>query len=323
MEPLKVALAGTEHGHAVGNPKAAYDSENFEIVCGWEPDDRRRERFLSQAPWASDLRWEASLEMMLEQEPLDAVLVETCNAESLRVAELAVQAGCHVWLDKPAGDDFHHYSAIMAEAERRGLVIQMGYMFRTHPGFERASALARNGDLGQVFMIRAHMSTDNVQEMRTQISTHRGGILYDLGGHMVDQIVRIVGRPLEVNSYFEKVVPTDELMDNTVCVMRFKGGGLAVITIAAQEVQPVARRFEVHGSNGSAILEPFEPVATVRIRQRGDSEEIREEHEFRERYDEVMDLFAHAVRTGERLRSPEHDLLVQETLMRAAGALVN
>lgn len=320
MDPLRVALAGTEHGHAVGNSQAAHASEHMDLVCGWEPDDHRRARFLKDAPWASELRWVDNLTTMLEREPLDAVLIETSNAESLRVAELSIQAGCHVWLDKPAGDDFHHFSSIMAAAKRSGLVVQLGYMFRTHPGFERVSALARSGELGHVFMIRAHMSTDIDNAMRAQISTHRGGILYDLGGHMVDQIVRITGRPIDVNSYFGKVVEGDDLLDNTVSVMRFRGGGLAIISIAAQELQPVARRFEVHGSKGSAIMEPFEPEASVRIRLRG-SPESSEVHAFHTRYDRVLDLFAHAVRSGDRLRTAEHELLVQETLMRAAGAL--
>ncbi len=70
----------------------------------------------------------------------------------------------------------------------------MGYMFRYHEGFAEIARLARTGVLGQIFSIRAQMSTSLDIPARQVIAQHRGGIFYDLAGHMIDQIVWLLGR---------------------------------------------------------------------------------------------------------------------------------
>ena len=91
---------------------------------------------------------------------------------------------------------------LMDEVTQRGLHLQMGYMFRYSPGFLQVSELARTGVLGDLFAVRAHMSTNIDLVERTEQSRHRGGIMYDLGGHVLDQIVWLLGRAKRVQTLY-------------------------------------------------------------------------------------------------------------------------
>jgi predicted dehydrogenase len=179
--------------------------------------------------------------------------------------------------------------------------------------------------LGELFAVRAHMSTNVELRERTEQSRHLGGILYDLGAHMLDQIVWLLGRPSRISRFLRNDA-TPELpayADNTLAVLEFPRA-LASIDIAAMEPRPTARRFEVYGTLGSAIVEPFDPVRTLRLAT-GDSERIVSLPvvERQALYDRELAAFVGVVR-GERPpdRPPEHELLVQETLLRTTGRLL-
>jgi predicted dehydrogenase len=257
-----------------------------------------------------------------------AVASEGRNHESLAHTEALVAAGKHVWYDKPAGDEWERWRRVVALAERRGLVLQLGYMFRYHHGFRQIAEWARSGVFGEVYAVRAHMSTWIPLAERREIARHRGGILYDLAGHMLDQIVWLLGRPSEVSAFLradDGGVPG--FHDNTLAVLSYPRA-LATVDIAAMEPPPAARRFEVYGARGSAIMEPFEPAGALRLCLTGaqDSYTAGEQRvtvpqQTRQQlYDAELEAFLAAV-AGERPpdRSYAHELLVQETLLRATS----
>ena len=217
-------------------------------------------------------------------------------------------------------------------AAARGKYVQMGYMFRYSPGFQQVATWVRDGLLGELFAVRAHMSTSVDAAERTEQSRHRGGILYDLGGHMIDQIVWLLGRPTRVSSVLRNDATPDlpRYSDNTLAVFEFESA-LAVLDIAAMEPRPAARRFEVYGTRGSAIVEPFDPARTLRLALEEPVEGISPagEHVIRlpevsrqQMYERELVAFVGVLR-GQRPpdRSIEHERLVQETLLRATGRI--
>jgi predicted dehydrogenase len=227
-----------------------------------------------------------------------------------------------LWFDKPAGDDWTAYMRLMQVAADKNLHIQMGYMFRYSEGFGRIAELAQSGQLGEVFSVRAHMSTHVDLVERREQSRHLGGILYDLGGHVLDQIVWLLGRPTRVTSVLQNVATPElpEYSDNTLTVLEFPRA-LATIDIAAMEPRPTARRFEVYGTLGSAIVEPFDPARILRLARDNAEERITlPVTERQQLYDRELAAFVGVLR-GERSpdRPPQHELLVQETLLRCTG----
>ena len=327
---IKVAQYGTKHGHASGKLLALKKNPLIDLVGVFEPDIAQRERLENKAEPYSDVKFFDSEDQILGDQSIIAVASEGLNSESLNQTEKLIESGKHVWYDKPAGDDWDKWQEVVALAKSKKLQLQMGYMLRYHDGFHQISEWARNGMLGDIYSIRAHMSTNIPPQSREVISdSHEGGIFYDLAGHMIDQIVWILGRPLKTTAFLRNDSGViHNFSDNTLGVFEYENA-MAWVDIAAMEISPMARRFEVYGSEGSAVLiEPFEPGKTIRLCLRQDQANYFAGEQFidivgTERqiaYERELDSFI-SVLSGESSadRSLDHELLVQETLLRALG----
>jgi scyllo-inositol 2-dehydrogenase (NADP+) len=236
-----------------------------DLVGVFEPDPERRRQLEQPSGPFRDVRWFDNVHDMLGDPTIVAVASEGRNDESLTHTEQIIRAGKHCWYDKPAGEDWEHWRQVVALAERQQLLIQMGYMFRYHNGFRQIVEWCRGGLLGEIFTIRAHFSTWISEPAREVISRHAGGIFYDLAGHMLDQIVWVLGRPRQVSAFLRNDSGTVAgFDDNTLGVFGFDHA-LAFVDIAAMESPPTARRFEVYGSAGSVIMEPMEPAGALRL----------------------------------------------------------
>lgn len=275
---------------------------------------------------------------MLSDPTIEAVAIEGLNAHSLPMAVEAARAGKHLWYDKPAGDDWALYQELIVAVRERQLVLQMGYMFRYQDSFQHLAEWVRGGLLGNIFSIRGHMSTwipeyGGAFTRATIAASHVGGILYDLSGHMLDQVLWLMQdeRPHRVMSVLrnDATAGIPAFADNTLGVYEFQRG-MAMIDIAAMEVEPKQRRFEVYGTRGTAILDPMEPNPSIRLIlaeatggfQAGLQEVPTQGTERQESYERELEGFLPAVR-GERPpdRPLEHEILVQETLLRATGRI--
>lgn len=328
MPRIRIAQYGTGHGHAAGKLAALRSNPRVECAGVFEPDPARRTQ-LEHTEAYQGVYWFKSANELLSDPHIVAVASEGRNDQSLEQTGQIVRAGKHVWYDKPAGADWPHWQAIVALAEQQNLLIQMGYMFRYHAGFQQIAGWVKSGLLGRIYSIRAHMSTWIDLPARQVIAVHPGGIFYDLAGHMLDQIVWLLGRPSGVTAFLHNDnghVPS--FSDNTLGVFSYPDA-LAIVDIAAFEVTPVARRFEVYGDQGSAIMEPFEPAGTLRLCLAADQGDYRRGEQFipvktqtrQELYELELEAFLAAI-TGERPpdRTFAHELLVQETLLRATGS---
>ncbi|MDE0485284.1 MAG: Gfo/Idh/MocA family oxidoreductase [Candidatus Poribacteria bacterium] len=331
MAKIRMAQYGTKHGHARGKMQAMLVNPDVEVAGVFEPDKERRAQLQASDSWSDDIHWFADAEEMLNDETIVAVASEGNNAESLDQTEKIVNAGKHVWYDKPAGENWEQWQRVINTAQEKSLLVQLGYMLRYHSSFKLVTEWARSGFLGNVFSVRAHMSTNISEESRKRISQHIGGIFFDLGGHVLDQIVWMLGRPEKVTSFLRNDGgSTEPFKDNTLTVYEYEQG-MAFITISALEPRPMARRFEVYGTEGSAIIvEPFEPGQTIRLCLQSAKEGysqgeqiVKIDGESRQRlYELELDAFLATIAgTQPPDRPVSHELLVQETLLRATGVI--
>ncbi len=329
MARIRWAQIGTKHGHAGGKYRALKTNPNCELAGIYEPDTIRRKEVDNEEPY-SDAHWFDEVAEIYDDESIIAVASEGANIESLDQTEALIEAGKHVWYDKPAGCDWEQWQRVVALAEQKGLLIQLGYMFRYHAAFQLIDEWVKGGFLGDITSLRGHMSTSLPRDRREAMGIFKGGIFYDLGAHMLDQICWLLGRPHTVSSFLRNHSDAANVVDNSVTVYEFEKA-IAFLDISSFEPRPAARRFEIYGTKGSAIiLEPFEPGDRIRLvldEPRGSylaGEQIVEV-EGRSRqalYELALQSFL-AVIAGaqERDRPVEHELLVQETLLRATGDL--
>ena len=331
MAKIRMAQYGTKHGHARGKMQAMLVNPDVEVAGVFEPDAEQREKRQTDGGTFADVHWYDNAEEMLSDDTIVAIASEGNNAESLDQTEQIVNAGKHVWYDKPAGENWGQWQHVINTAQAKSLHVQMGYMLRYHSAFKQVAEWVHAGFLGDVFSVRAHMSTNISREARTRISQHIGGIFFDLGGHVLDQVLWLLGRPEKVTSFLRNDGGSVEpFKDNTLTVYEFEKA-IAFISISALEPRPVARRFEVYGSAGSAIIvEPFEPGLKIRLCLEtakdgySQGEQVVEiDGESRQRtYELELDAFLATIAGDQPPDRPvSHELLVQETLLRATGII--
>src|SRR5436190_13907943 len=121
---IKIGQIGVGHAHA--SKLSVYrKSPDYEVVGIVEPDAALRKRVEKRDPYRG-LPW-LSQDKLLATPGLQAVLVETRVEDLLKTAEACIAAGKHVHLDKPAGTSLPHYKRILKAAEKKKLLVQMGY----------------------------------------------------------------------------------------------------------------------------------------------------------------------------------------------------
>jgi predicted dehydrogenase len=333
LNKIGVAQWGTKHGHAKGWLEILSNSNLIDFKGIYEPDDERKENlFNSNEKIWREINWVNNFEEALKDKDVKIVFIEESNNKSLDVLEKCIKNNKNVMLDKPAGNDFKKFNRLAKMAKEKNLVIELGYMFRQHEGFKKISEWSHSGKLGKIFMVRAHMSTnlleinlENNDISREGLSKYKGGVFYDLAGHMIDQICWLQGRPKNIKSFFmNSDSKNKQFSDNTVSIFEYDEG-MTILDISAMETKPMARRFEVYGTEGSAIMEPFEPAYNIRLCLNNGFEDYKKGVNIVKikdvpRYDKPFEIFINRVINNKiPIRSLEHEILVQETLMRATG----
>ncbi len=319
---IKVGQIGVGHAHA--SKLSVYrESPDYEVVGIVEPDAGLRNAAMSQSAYR-DLPW-MTQEQLLNVPGLEAVLVETRVGDSLAAAEAAIAAGKHVHLDKPAGESLPHYRRILDEASRKNLLVQMGYMFRYNPAVVLMRDMLSHGWLGDPFEVHTVMSKVVPASERKRLAEYPGGIMFELGCHVIDLVIGVLGVPEKVQAYPQQVSKlSDSLLDNMLAVFEYPKA-LASVKSSAVEVDGGERRhFVVCGSEGTFHIQPLDnPSARVALSQPRDA--------YRKGYQEITfpkytryvgdaaDM-ARIIR-GEKKSdfSYAHDLVVQETVIKASN----
>jgi predicted dehydrogenase len=322
---LKAGILGTGHAHATGKLRVLQQSADWELVGVCEPDPEWRARAERDKAWAG-VKWLGE-EQLLADPSVRVIAVESEVRQLLALGQKAIDAGKHIHLDKPAGADQQAFHKLLMDAKRRRLIVQMGYMFRYNPGFGLIRQAVKEGWLGRVHYLHGSMNSNLPAEKRKALAFHPGGMMFELGCHLMDMLVLLMGRP-------QKVTPTlrhdaafdDTLADNTVAVFEFDRA-VAVVESAAMEAHPSQRRhFEVCGDGGSIVLQPLEPPA-VRLclsKPQGRYAAGWQNVELKDvpRYVGDMEELARCIRGEAHFPySYAHDEIVQETVLRASGVL--
>lgn len=320
--PIKIGQIGVGHAHA---PKLEVyrKSPDYEVVGIAEPDPALRRRIERHAAYR-DLPV-MTRDQLLGVPGLQAVLVETRVRDSLEVAQACVDAGLHVHLDKPAGESLPTYRRVLGEAARRGLLVQMGYMYRYNPAIMMLREFLTKGWLGDVFEIHTVMSKVVPPANRRALAEYPGGMMFELGCHIIDLVVGVLGKPAAVTPYAQHAADIDdELRDNMLAVLEYPSA-LATVKTSAMEVQGFARRhFVVCGTGGTFHIQPLDnPSARVALsKARGSYRRGYQDVEFPKFTRYVADAAdMAAIIRGEKEPdfSYAHDLTVQRCVLQASG----
>jgi predicted dehydrogenase len=313
---IRIGFLGATHSHAPGKLDVIQASPEFELVGACEESPPAKQSFEKQGA------------KIIPQEELlahsEVVAVESAVRDHARHALLALKAGKHVHLEKPPATTLLELQEMITLAREKNVLLQTGYMWRYHPGFQKIFEAVRQGWLGDIFMVRAAISNKLALARRPEWGEFKGGALFELGSHLLDAIVRLLGRPNKVTPFLRRHgKAADDFKDNNVAVFEYDHA-LAVLTnTALQEAKLGQRSFEVLGSNGTAMLRPIEPpiLEIELVNAAGPYNKGKQPVTLPtyRRYEADFAALAAAVRGNRPLPvTSEQELAVQETLLKAS-----
>lgn len=314
---VKIAFLGTSHSHGEGKLAVVRANPIYELAGVWEPDaNHTNVKTLSR-------------EEILQDPSIQVIAVESNVSELAKHARAALQAGKHVHVEKPPTSTLAEFQDLQKIAASQKRILQVGYMWRYNPGVVRIFELVKQGWLGDVFLVRAMMNTHIEAKIRPDWARFKGGDMFEQGSHLIDFMVRLMGKPTKVTSVLRKHGREfhDNLADNTAVILEWPGA-LGVLTATALQQNARLHRFmEVQGTNGTAVLRPIEdPVLALDLvnaagpyskgAQRVQLPSYR-------RYEADFEELAECVLQNKPLSSatPEQDLAVHQTLLRASEML--
>jgi predicted dehydrogenase len=320
--PLKIAQIGVAHAHAT-KLEVYRNSPDYEVVGLVEPNKALRER-ASQQPAFRDVPLMTE-EQLLNTPGLAAVLVETRVRDLLSTAQRCIDAGKHVHLDKPAGDSLPQYRKLLDTAEKKKLLVQMGYMYRYSPAVIILRQMLKDGWLGDVFEVHTVMSKVVGDAERKNLAEFPGGIMFELGCHVIDLVIGVLGKPDRIHAFpRHSGKQPDSLLDNMLAVLEYPKA-TATVKSSAEEVDGGSRRhFVVCGTSGTFHIQPLDSPAIRLTLDRDRGQYKKGTHEIAlpkfTRYIADAGDMARILRSEKETDFPySHDLAVQQTVLSASG----
>ena len=320
--PIRAAVYGIGHAHAMGKVAALRSLPQYEFagICEPDPAIPRTHKALQGARWLTQRE-------MLEDPSIELIAVESRVRENLRYARQAIDSGKFVHLDKAPGEDLAAFRALLSEAERRKRVVQLGYQWRYHPAMRAALDAARRGWLGQVYHFRAWIDKPTPPADRKQLAEFRGGMMFELGCHLIDRATDLLGKPKRVTGHLRHHGEfQDALADNTMAILEYDRAIAEIYVAAMHPHGNQYRTVEITGTNGSATVRPFSPYRLITHLKdaTGPYPAGLKELEFPPDTlpgfaPDFLEMAA-IIREGARPSyTPEHDLLTHEALLKACG----
>jgi predicted dehydrogenase len=318
-KPIGIGFLGASYSHASAKLEVIRQSADWRLVGVCEPDrDVRQELGTRQVPLLSR-------ETLLSHPEIEVIAVESDVPDHAPDGKAVLAAGKHLHLEKVPAARMADFKEIVDLAESKHLLLQLGYMWRYHPGISKALEAARQGWLGSVYLLRASISNQLARDRRAEWGRFPGGVMFELGCHVIDPMVRLMGRPAKVTPILRNESPVpDALHDNTVAVLEWNK---AMGIVQASNLQADSNRyraFEIFGSNGCATVNPIEPPAMVvdLAKAAGPYAKGRQNipmPDYRRFVADFADL-ASVMRSKGRLPiSGEVDLAVEDAVLRCSG----
>lgn len=331
---MKLALLGMWHTHANGLVKQlAEHPKEFTLVGAFDPDpkvaaDRKKawDKFLPDGVKLFD-----SADALL-REKCDGVAVEGLVHDNLKWAKLALESGRPVLLEKPAGDNLDDYRRLVELARRKHLHLQMIYLFRYMSAVQEVLSRVRKGDLGHIYHFRARLPKDlpSYRRFVEELKPYKGGMFFEMAGHVIDLLIALLGKPKQVTPFLahHHKQPPESFIDNGLAVFTCEGAW-ASVEVPSLEVAPHSRRIEVFGTEGALVI-PHLGSGHLANKDRQALDVYRKGQADWQRLElpaqtlQIRDLREFAACVAGRKEpdfSLDHDLAVQETLLKASNMI--
>jgi predicted dehydrogenase len=251
-EDLRVGLIGYGLGGAVFHAPLIAATQGLRLKAVVTSDPERARQAELQHPGVTV--FDNAARLWEHRADFDLVVVASPNRTHVPLALAALEAGLHVVVDKPLAATADEGSCLIAEADRRGLLLMPFHNRRWDGDFLTVRGLLARGELGRVLRFESRF-----ERWRPQLKpgwrqsggvADAGGLLYDLGSHLIDQALVLFGPARRVYAELDPFYKGAETDNDSFVSLTHEGGVHSHLWMSTAAAQP-GPRFRVLGSKAA------------------------------------------------------------------------
>ncbi|MCS4293012.1 myo-inositol 2-dehydrogenase/D-chiro-inositol 1-dehydrogenase [Comamonas sp. BIGb0152] len=257
--PLRIGIAGLGRLGRRHAENLAYRIRNTRLVWACSPiaselDDARSQLGIEHVT--------SDFDRMVHAPDVDAIVLVTPTALHAQQTIAALEAGKHVFVEKPLAlevADCERVEAVAAQHPDR--VAMVGFVRRFDASYRRAYDHIRQGAIGQPFLVRSQTCDMNDPSgFFVRYAAQSGGIFMDCSVHDIDLARWILGNPRALRAYASGTIAIHTGLaahadvDNGLAIVDFEGGGRAVFYASRTFAHGHETQTEIMGSAGKLLI---------------------------------------------------------------------
>jgi predicted dehydrogenase len=202
-----------------------------------------------------------SLDAFLRHKPMDMVAIGSPSGLHGEHGLAAARQGLHVLVEKPIETTTPRVDALIAGAKEAGITLGVIFQDRVKPDIVRLKARVDEGAIGKPILASARVKWYRPPEYyrdskwRGTWTLDGGGALMNQGVHTVDLLLWLAGPVRRVFARTAAKLHAIEVEDTAVAVLEFASGAFGTLEATTSAYPGYARRLELTGSEGTAILD--------------------------------------------------------------------
>jgi len=254
-------------------------------ICDADPDALKAARRYPRT------RTTNSLDDLLSDPELDAVIVATTASGHYQVSKRSLEAGKHVFVEKPPAETEADVEDLIATAEANRRVLMPGYLLLYHPAVKTLKQLVDSGELGEVLYL--YSNRVNLGKIRTDENT-----VSSLGVHDLSVILHLLEEdPVECWAHGSSYL-TPGIEDVAFCYLRFPSGRMAHMHLSWLDPHKM-RRITVVGKEKMVVFDDMELERKITIYEKAPWQPTDTPGEWQTR---TGDIYSPKIATDEPLR---------------------
>ncbi|WP_119302060.1 Gfo/Idh/MocA family protein [Dongia deserti] len=230
--------------------------DRVQVARAFSPSAERRRAFADRFgfPLAD------SLEAVLSDSGVDAVLILTPPNTHLELVRRAAEAGKHILLEKPLEISTERALEVVRVCRTCGVTLGVVLQHRFRPVAQKMAGLLKAGELGQILGASASIRLWRPQSYydepgRGTKARDGGGVLLTQGIHTLDLLVSLVGQAADVMSYVTTTpIHRMETEDLVAAAVRYRNGALGTIEATTAAFPGYPERIDIMGELGHAAI---------------------------------------------------------------------
>lgn len=253
--PVRWALAGYGTGGRTFHAPLLATAPGLDLVAVVTGSPERQAQVRAELPGAVTVGSLADLPAL----GVTGVTITTPSATHAPLAHEALTLGLHAVVDKPFALDFRSAAELVAHAERAGRLLVPYQNRRWDSDFLTIRRLLDEGALGRVhtFVSRIDRFRPVKSSWHGATAKQGGGVLLDLGPHLVDQAVQLFGSVVAVHADLQTVRAGAGAEDQVELHLTHAGGVRTTIGAGLAAAAP-GPRFQVNGDRAGFVVDGFD-----------------------------------------------------------------